>query len=99
MTDQPVAEQPASLRPGDESIDWAETRSRLDRVLRIRTTPIGMKMFETVEDASIHQHAMDVVPAGRYQAMAVSPLSTGRLNPPDICMIYATPGAGPGASY
>lgn len=24
--------------------------------------------------------------------MAVSPLTSGRLNPPDICLIYATPG-------
>ena len=158
MTDQPV-----SIRPGDDTVDWPQTLSRLDRVLRIRTTPIGMKMFETVEemeaierirrpkdihtadqivsmasrlswtvgitgsdlvgaqcasvlglggqdddwysgqhmagvwfksveDASVHQHAMDIVPTGSYQAMAVSPLSTGRLNPPDICMIYATPG-------
>jgi uncharacterized protein (DUF169 family) len=35
---------------------------------------------------------MDVVPHGRYQAMAVSPLAAGRLDPPDICLIYATPG-------
>ena len=34
---------------------------------------------------------MDVVPYGKYEAMAVSPLTSGRLNPPDICMIYATP--------
>src|SRR2546421_416874 len=26
------------------------------------------------------------------EAMAVSPLASGRLNPPDICLIYATPG-------
>ena len=24
--------------------------------------------------------------------MAVSPLTSGRLNPPDICLVYATPG-------
>ena len=36
---------------------------------------------------------MTVVPAGRYQAMAVSPLAAGRLDPPDIAMFYATPGA------
>ena len=35
---------------------------------------------------------MDVVPHGRYAAMAVSPLTSGRLNPPDICLIYGTPG-------
>lgn len=48
--------------------------------------------FATVADASAHQHAMDVVPHGKYQAMAVSPLASGRLDPPDICLIYATPG-------
>ena len=43
------------------------------------------------ENASAHQHAMDVVPFGKYQAMAVSPLVSGRLSPPDIFLIYATP--------
>lgn len=47
--------------------------------------------FETTEDAAAHQGAMDTVPFGTYEAMAVSPLATGRLNPPDICLIYATP--------
>jgi uncharacterized protein (DUF169 family) len=47
--------------------------------------------FETIEDSSAHQHAMDCVPHGRYQAMAVSPLESGRLDPPDVCLIYATP--------
>lgn len=43
------------------------------------------------DEAAKHQQAMDVVPHGRYEAMAVSPLASGRLNPPDICLIYATP--------
>ncbi len=47
--------------------------------------------FETIEDSSRHQHSMDVVDYGRYQAMAVSPLANGRLDPPDIALIYATP--------
>ncbi len=47
--------------------------------------------FETIEDASEHQHSMHTVPFGTYEAMAVSPLATGRLDPPDIAMIYATP--------
>ena len=46
----------------------------------------------TAEDARKRQKALDVVPFGRFQAMAVSPLSSGRLNPPDICLVYATPG-------
>ena len=144
------------------SYDWSELVAELNRLLRLRTTPIGMKLFETRaemeavprirrprdihttdqivgqaarngwtvgitaedlvgaqcstviglhprseewlsgdrmtgvwyetgDDASAHQHAMDVVPHGRYDAMAVSPLASGRLDPPDICLIYATP--------
>ncbi|MBP1297187.1 DUF169 domain-containing protein [Bradyrhizobium elkanii] len=46
----------------------------------------------TAEDARKRQEALDVVPYGQYQAMAVSPLTSGRLNPPDICLVYATPG-------
>jgi uncharacterized protein (DUF169 family) len=46
----------------------------------------------TPEDARKRQEALDVVPFGRYQAMAVSPLASGRLDPPDICLVYATPG-------
>src|SRR6266568_6876160 len=45
----------------------------------------------TEEDAQLRQEALDVVPYGQYQAMAVSPLTSGRLNPPDICLVYATP--------
>ena len=48
--------------------------------------------YATVEDAGAHQAAMNVVPYGKYQAMAVSPLAAGRLDPPDICLFYATPG-------
>ena len=141
---------------------WPDLVDRLNRLLRLRTTPIGMKLFPTVEameaipkirrpvsvhttdqivgqaarlgwtvgisaadlvgpqcstvigltprseewlsgdrmngvwfssleDAAAHQHAMDCVPFGKYAAMAVSPLASGRLDPPDICLIYATP--------
>jgi len=144
------------------SYDWPKLLEELHRWLRLRTTPIGMKLFQTVEameaiprirrptsihttdqivaqacrlgwtvgvtvedlvgaqcgaviglhpqdeewlsgermagvwyatqeDAAAHQSAMDVVPYGMYKAMAVSPLASGRLNPPDICLIYATP--------
>ncbi len=143
-------------------LDWTSIVDDLNRLLRLRTTPIGMKMFttveemeaipkirrprsihttdqivgmasrlnwtvgitnddlvgpqcgaviglhprdeawlsgdkmagvwfETIEDSSEHQHAMHTVPFGVYQAMAVSPLVTGRLDPPDIALIYATP--------
>ena len=153
---------PDVISSDQQRFDFKEIVSALTRLLRIRTTPIGMKMFEQVQDmeavhrirrpkavhttdqivgmaarngwtvgitaddlvgaqcktviglgardeewlkgdrykgvwyadaqsASAHQHAMDVVPEDRFQAMAVSPLTSGRLNPPDICLIYATP--------
>ncbi len=47
--------------------------------------------YETETDTRAHQAAMTVVPAGQYEAMACSPLVAGRLDPPDIAMIYATP--------
>lgn len=46
----------------------------------------------TAEDARKRQEALSVVPSGRYEALVVSPLASGRLNPPDICLVYATPG-------
>lgn len=149
--------------PEPDTYDWEQLTDDLNRLLRLRTTPIGMKLFATVEemeaipkirrpkathttdqivaqacrlgwtvgitmadlvgaqcgaviglhpqdeqwlsgermagvwfenlnDSTAHQHAMDVVPYGRFTAMAVSPLTSGRLNPPDICLIYGTPG-------
>jgi len=146
-----------------ERYDWEAIVDDLNRLLRLRTTPIGMKLFDTVEameaiprirrpkavhttdqivaqaarlgwtvgitnddlvgaqcgaviglhpqdeewlsgkrmagvwfdtqeNAAAHQRAMDVVPYGRYKALAVSPLTSGRLDPPDICLIYGTPG-------
>jgi uncharacterized protein (DUF169 family) len=49
--------------------------------------------FSTLEDSGAHQAAMHCVPGGRYEALAVAPLASGRLNPPDIALFYATPGA------
>jgi uncharacterized protein (DUF169 family) len=49
--------------------------------------------YATVEDAGKHQAAMEVVPHGNYRALAVAPLAGGRLDPPDIVLFYATPGA------
>jgi uncharacterized protein (DUF169 family) len=49
--------------------------------------------FSTPEDAALHQSAMDCVPDGHYQALAVGPLASGRFDPPDIALFYATPGA------
>ncbi|HJN50871.1 MAG: DUF169 domain-containing protein [Pseudomonadales bacterium] len=150
------------ITSSQQSFDWPQLVADLIRLLRLRTTPIGMKLFEsveemekiprlrrptaihatdqivgqasrngwtvgvtmddlvgaqcgavvglhprdeewlsgkgmhgvwygTLEDSSAHQHAMDTVEYGRYKALVVSPLVSGRLNPPDICLIYATP--------
>src|ERR1700709_1411750 len=40
----------------------------------------------TAEDARKRQEALDVVAYGQYQALVVSPLASGRLKPPDICL-------------
>lgn len=48
--------------------------------------------FETIEDSAAHQGALTCAPFGAHQALAVSPLSAKRLDPPDIVLIYATPG-------
>ena len=154
MTEQMIAT--------DHDFDGAAIVADLNRLLRLRTTPIGMKMFATQADmeaiprlrrpkdihttdqivgqaarngwtvgitmkdlvgaqcgtviglhpaddewlsgdrmagvwyadateAMKHQHSMDVVAFGQFEAMAVSPLASGRLATPDICLIYATP--------
>jgi uncharacterized protein (DUF169 family) len=35
---------------------------------------------------------MDCAPYGEYEALVVSPLTSGRLDPPEIVLIYGTPG-------
>ena len=47
--------------------------------------------YSNQEEAAAHQAAMEVLDYGQYEAMAVSPLASNRLRPPDICLIYATP--------
>ena len=47
--------------------------------------------FEEVGGSAAHQRSMDVAPYGDHRALAVSPLASGRLQPPDIALIYATP--------
>jgi uncharacterized protein (DUF169 family) len=49
--------------------------------------------YGSPEDARAHQAAMECVPDGRYDALVVAPLASGRLDPPDIALFYATPGA------
>ena len=48
--------------------------------------------FATVEASREHQAKMPRVPAGRYHALAASPLAKGRLDPPDAVLGYANPG-------
>ena len=47
----------------------------------------------TQEDAAKRQAALTCVPDGKYEALVISPLAAGRLDPPDIALFYATPGA------
>jgi uncharacterized protein (DUF169 family) len=49
--------------------------------------------FDTQADAAAHQAAMHCVPDGRFEALAVGPLASGKLAEPDIALFYATPGA------
>ena len=49
--------------------------------------------YSAPEDARTHQAAMECVPDGSFEALAVAPLASGRLDPPDIALFYATPGA------
>jgi uncharacterized protein (DUF169 family) len=49
--------------------------------------------YATPEDAAAHQAAMHCVPDGKYEALVISPVAAGRLDPPDIVLFYATPGA------
>jgi uncharacterized protein (DUF169 family) len=49
--------------------------------------------FSTQEDARAHQEAMNCVPDGQFEALAVGPLGAGKLGTPDIALFYATPGA------
>ncbi|SVC02254.1 uncharacterized protein METZ01_LOCUS255108, partial [marine metagenome] len=150
-----------SVIASDLDFDGAAVVAELNQLLRLRTTPIGMKMFATKadmeavprirrpkeihttdqivgqaarngwtvgitmddlvgaqcgtviglhprsdewlsgdrmtgvwysnqEEAAAHQASMDVLEYGHFEAMAVSPLAANRLNPPDICLIYAT---------
>jgi uncharacterized protein (DUF169 family) len=63
-----------------------------DEKWRSGQTMVGV-WYKTPEDAGAHQAAMNCVADGEYEAMAVAPLASGRLDPPDIALFYATPGA------
>ena len=48
--------------------------------------------FGNKEASAAHQAQMPRVPDGKYNGLVVSPLRSARLDPPDICLVYATPG-------
>ena len=47
--------------------------------------------FGNKEASAAHQAQMPRVPDGKYNGLVVSPLRSGRLDPPDICLFYANP--------
>lgn len=57
-----------------------------------KSTNMSGVWFASDDDAIAHQEAMDCLPYGRYEALVVSPLASGRLDPPDIVLLYGTPG-------
>jgi uncharacterized protein (DUF169 family) len=48
--------------------------------------------YGDLEGSSRHQHEMACASYGDYEALVVSPLTAGRIDNPDICLIYGTPG-------
>ncbi len=48
--------------------------------------------YGTLEDSAQHQAEMSCASYGEYEALVTSPLTSGRIDNPDICLIYATPG-------
>ena len=57
-----------------------------------KSTNMSGVWFSNDEDAIAHQEAMDCLEYGRYEALAVSPIVSGRLDPPDIVLLYGTLG-------
>jgi uncharacterized protein (DUF169 family) len=49
--------------------------------------------YSSGPDAAAHQSSMHCVPDGQYDALAIGPVAGGRIDPPDIVLFYATPGA------
>ena len=48
--------------------------------------------FGNKEASAAHQAQMPRVPDGKYNGLVVAPLRSARLDPPDICLFYGTPG-------
>jgi len=51
----------------------------------LKGEPMAGVWFDTEEDAAKHQQSLDVVPYGKYEALAISPLEANRIKDPDIC--------------
>jgi uncharacterized protein (DUF169 family) len=51
----------------------------------------GGRWVKTQEDADKFLEEERCMPLGKYKAIVLSPLASGRLDPPDIALIYATP--------
>ncbi len=48
--------------------------------------------YGELDGSAEHQREMSCASHGDYQALVTSPLTSGRIDNPDICLIYATPG-------
>jgi uncharacterized protein (DUF169 family) len=48
--------------------------------------------YGDLEGSAQHQREMRCASHGDYEALVVSPLTSGRIDNPDICLVYATPG-------
>lgn len=48
--------------------------------------------YGTLEDSAAHQAAMSCASYGDYEGLVVSPLTAGRIDNPDIVLVYGTPG-------
>ena len=48
--------------------------------------------YGSLEDSAQHQQQMACASHGDYAALVTSPLTSGRIDNPDICLIYGTPG-------
>ena len=48
--------------------------------------------YGDLESSARHQREMSCASHGEYEALVVSPLTAGRIDNPDICLIYGTPG-------
>jgi uncharacterized protein (DUF169 family) len=48
--------------------------------------------YGDLESSAEHQRQMSCASYGDYEALVTSPLTSGRIDNPDICLVYGTPG-------